>query len=103
DAMRGRVSAVNNIFIGASNELGAFESGLVGRFFNEVVSVVSGGVGTVIVVGAVAVIWPQVRRFGSLHDARPVEMPPNKDAAPKDDTPAPMAEPQSASTPQSIS
>jgi len=94
DAMRGRVSAVNNIFIGASNELGAFESGLVGRVFNEVVSVVSGGIGTVIVVGAVALIWPQVRRFGSLHDARPVEMPPPKDASA-------LAKP--ATTPQSIS
>src|SRR6185437_5431315 len=73
DAMRGRVSAVNNVFIGASNELGAFESGLVGRFFGAVVSVVSGGIGTLVVVGAVAAMWPQIRRFGSLEDARPEE------------------------------
>ena len=73
DAMRGRVSAVNNVFIGASNELGAFESGLVGRFFGAVVSVVSGGIGTLVVVGAVTAIWPQIRRFGSLEDARPDE------------------------------
>lgn len=71
DSMRGRVSAVNNIFIGASNELGAFESGMVGSLFGAVISVVSGGVGTLLVVGAVSLIWPQVRRFGSLNDARP--------------------------------
>jgi MFS family permease len=75
DGMRGRVSAVNNVFIGASNELGAFESGVVGRFLGAVWSVVIGGIGTLVVVGAVAVIWPQVRGFGSLQDAKPEEEP----------------------------
>ena len=75
DSMRGRVSAVNNVFIGASNELGALESGLVGSFFGAVASVVSGGIGTLIVVSAVAMIWPQVRRFGALSDAKPEEEP----------------------------
>jgi MFS family permease len=73
DSMRGRVSAVNNVFIGASNELGAFESGLVGSRFGAVISVVSGGIGTLLVVAVVSIAWPQVRRFGSLSDARPEE------------------------------
>jgi len=71
DPMRGRVSAVNNIFIGASNELGGFESGLTARIFGPVISVVGGGIGTLVVVLATTVIWPQVRRFGSLVEARP--------------------------------
>ena len=69
DDMRGRVSAVNNVFIGASNELGGLESGVTAEWFGLVPSVVAGGIGTVMVVGAVALIWPQVRRFGSLHEA----------------------------------
>jgi MFS family permease len=71
DSMRGRVSAVNNIFVGASNELGGFESGLTARLFGPIVSVVGGGIGTILVVLISSVIWPQVRRFGSLVDARP--------------------------------
>ncbi len=66
DDMRGRVSAVNNIFIGASNELGGFESGLTAKLFGPVTSVVGGGIGTILVVTAVGLIWPQVWRFGSL-------------------------------------
>jgi MFS family permease len=71
DVMRGRVSAVNNIFIGASNELGGFESGVTARFFGTITSVVAGGIGTIVAVILVGSIWPQVRRFGSLADARP--------------------------------
>jgi MFS family permease len=71
DSMRGRVSAVNNIFIGASNELGGFESGLTAKLFGTITSVVAGGIGTIIVVLATAGIWPQVRNFGSLVDAKP--------------------------------
>lgn len=66
DEMRGRVSAVNGMFIGASNELGAFESGLVAAVFGPVVSVVSGGLGTLAVVTAAAWFWPDLRRFGRL-------------------------------------
>ncbi|HUY31375.1 MAG TPA: MFS transporter [Pirellulales bacterium] len=66
DAMRGRVSAVNSMFIGASNELGGFESGLVAQLTSPLVSVVSGGVGTLLVVAAVAIGWPQLRRYGRL-------------------------------------
>ena len=76
DDKRGRVSAVNNLFIGTSNELGGFESGTVAQIFGPtmgnaivtgaVISVVSGGVGTLLVVLAVAWIWPQIRRYGKL-------------------------------------
>ena len=66
DAMRGRVSSVNNLFIGTSNELGGFESGLVSQFCGPVFSVVSGGAATVLVVLAVAWIWPEIPRFGRL-------------------------------------
>jgi MFS family permease len=66
DEKRGRVSAVNSLFIGTSNELGGFESGLVAHLFGPVFSVVTGGVGTILVVLAVAKIWPQLRRYGRL-------------------------------------
>ena len=73
---RGRVSAVNNLFIGTSNELGEFESGTVAHWFGPamgnaiatggMISVVSGGVGTILVVLAVAWIWPEIRTYGRL-------------------------------------
>ena len=66
DAMRGRVSALNGLFIGTSNELGAFESGTVASFFGPVFSVVSGGVGTLLVVLGMAKAFPELRRSGRL-------------------------------------
>ncbi len=66
DEMRGRVSAVNGMFIGISNELGSFESGLVARFSSPTFSVVSGGLGTLAVVGWIATVMPQLRRYGRL-------------------------------------
>ena len=66
DAMRGRVSAVNSLFIGTSNELGGFESGSVAHLFGPVISVVSGGVGTILVVIATALLWPEIRKYGRL-------------------------------------
>ncbi len=66
DEMRGRVSALNNIFIGTSNEFGAVESGLTAAAFGPVVSVVGGGIGTILVVLAVAWKWPQTRKIGAL-------------------------------------
>ena len=66
DEKRGRVSAVNSLFIGTSNELGGFESGTVANWFGPVFSVVSGGVGTILVVIAVALIWPEIRKYGRL-------------------------------------
>jgi len=66
DELRGRIAAVNSIFVGASNQLGGFESGLVAQFFTPAISVVGGGVGTILVVLAVALIFPQIRRLGRL-------------------------------------
>jgi MFS family permease len=66
DEKRGRVSAVNSLFIGTSNELGGFESGTVANYFGPVFAVVSGGLGTILVVVAVALIWPEIRRYGRL-------------------------------------
>ncbi|HEX3355747.1 MAG TPA: MFS transporter, partial [Tepidisphaeraceae bacterium] len=68
DAMRGRVSAVNQVFIGSSNELGGLESGVTAAIFGLVGSVVFGGIGTILVVGLVMLVWPQLGRFGSLQD-----------------------------------
>jgi MFS family permease len=70
NSKRGRVSAVNSLFIGTSNELGGFESGFVAHWMGPVFSVVSGGAGTILVVLAVALIWPQVRAFGRLDSAK---------------------------------
>ncbi len=66
DNMRGRVSAVNNIFIGTSNEFGALESGLTAALFGPVLSVVGGGVCTILTVIGVAVFWPETRKIGAL-------------------------------------
>jgi MFS family permease len=67
DSMRGRVSAVNLVFISSSNELGAFESGMTAYWFGPVASVVGGGVGTIVVVLAVLWRWPELNRLGPLH------------------------------------
>lgn len=66
DEMRGRASAVNSIFISTSNEMGAFESGSVAALIGTVPSVVVGGVGTILVVLAVAGIFPEMRDMKSL-------------------------------------
>ncbi len=66
DEMRGRVSAINSLFIGTSNQMGEFESGTVAYFFGPVFAVVSGGVGTILVVAAAAVLWPELRKYGRL-------------------------------------
>ncbi len=64
DEMRGRVNAVDMIFIGASNELGQFESGLTAQWFGAVRAVVLGGVGTLVVTGLWAWCFPELRRAG---------------------------------------
>jgi MFS family permease len=66
DEKRGRVSAVNSLFIGTSNELGGFESGFVAYLLGPVFAVVSGGAGTILVVIAVAMMWPEIRHYGRL-------------------------------------
>ena len=63
DAMRGRVSAINGIFIGSSNELGAFESGLAAKFLGLVPSVIFGGCMTISIVGITAKLAPKLRRL----------------------------------------
>lgn len=71
DRMRGRVTAVNSVFIGSSNELGGFRSGATASWLGPVASTVAGGVGTLLVVAGCAVLFPRLRRFGALADARP--------------------------------
>jgi MFS family permease len=66
DEMRGRVSAVNMVFIGASNEVGQFESGITAQWFGAVPAVVLGGLGTVAVVIAWAWLFPELRRVDKL-------------------------------------
>ncbi len=66
EAMRGRVSAVNIIFIGASNELGGFRAGLASAWLGPLGAVVTGGIGTIMVVGAVAWFAPELRRLRRL-------------------------------------
>jgi MFS family permease len=69
DEMRGRVNAVDMIFIGASNELGEFESGLAAQWFGAVPAVVLGGVGAIVVTVLWAWMFPQLRRADSLNRA----------------------------------
>jgi MFS family permease len=71
DEMRGRVSAVSSIFIGASNELGGLESGVVAQYFGPVFSVVSGGIGTLIVVATTALLSPRLLAIDKLHETKP--------------------------------
>ncbi len=71
DAMRGRVGAVNALFIGASNQLGGFESGLAAQLVGPVIAVAAGGVGTLLVALLVAWLWPEMRRLGTLSDTAP--------------------------------
>jgi hypothetical protein len=68
DEMRGRVGAVNALFIGTSNQLGGFESGLTAQLFGPVVSVVAGGIGTLIIVLLVTLFWPDMRNLRTLRD-----------------------------------
>jgi MFS family permease len=65
DEMRGRVNAVDVIFVGASNELGQFESGLTAQWFGAVRAVVLGGVGTLVVTGLWAWCFPELRHTGA--------------------------------------
>jgi MFS family permease len=66
DAMRGRVSAVNSMFIGTSNQLGEFESGVTAALFGTVPAVVIGGAGTLLVVGLWARLFPELRKADRL-------------------------------------
>lgn len=68
DTLRGRVSAVNGLFIGTSNELGALESGLTAAMWGPVPSVLVGGTATILVVILISRIWPKLTRLESLED-----------------------------------
>ena len=63
DVMRGRVAAINGIFIGSSNELGAFESGLAARLMGLIPSVIFGGLMTLVVVASTASLAPKLRQL----------------------------------------
>jgi MFS family permease len=71
DAMRGRVTAVKLLFVGASNELGEFESGLTATLFGTVPSVVIGGVGTLAIVAIWLRLFPSLREVDRLSDVTP--------------------------------
>ncbi|HEX9159496.1 MAG TPA: MFS transporter, partial [Rhizomicrobium sp.] len=69
DAMRGRVTSVSVLFIGASNELGEFESGVTAAWFGTVPAVVLGGIGTLLVVAVGMRLFPQLKAVDRLQDA----------------------------------
>jgi MFS family permease len=69
-AMLGRVQAVNFLFIGSSNELGEFESGMTAAAFGPVGSVIGGGLLTLLVVLAASRIWPELKNLGKLEDVK---------------------------------
>jgi len=68
DAMRGRVSAVHSLFTGTSNQLGAFESGVVAALVGTVPSVVIGGLGTILVAALWMALFPELRRLGRFEE-----------------------------------
>jgi hypothetical protein len=68
--MRGRVSAVNLVFVGASNELGEFESGVTGQWWGARGATLVGGIGTLAVVGIGMVLFPELRKVDRLDDPR---------------------------------
>jgi MFS family permease len=71
DHLRGRVAAINYVFIGFSNEFGAFESGATAALLGPTLSVVGGGFATLLVVAIVHAVWPQLSRIGPLHTLTP--------------------------------
>jgi MFS family permease len=76
DAMRGRVTAVSFLFIGASNELGEFETGVVARLLGPVMAAVFGGVGCLVITAAWARMFPSLRHTDRLVDLRTPEAGP---------------------------
>lgn len=76
DAMRGRIAAVNWVFVGASNEIGAFESGVVAHWLGTIPAVWLGGVVTLLVVAVTAAFAPRLRKLGfDPHDMNVIEEP----------------------------
>lgn len=66
--MRGRVAAIEGVFIGSSNQLGGFESGVTAQIFGPIFSVVGGGIGTIVVVATIAAISPEIRQLTTLRE-----------------------------------
>ena len=77
DHLRGRVSAINYVFVGFSNEFGAFESGATAALVGPTLSVVGGGCATLLVVAVVRSAWPQLLRIGALHTLAPASAVPS--------------------------
>ncbi len=71
DALRGRVAAIKSVFVGFSNEFGAFESGATAALVGPIASVVGGGVGVLLVVLAIRRTWPELWTLAPLHTLRP--------------------------------
>lgn len=71
DEMRGRVNAVDMIFIGASNDFGRFESGITANWFGTVPAVVLGGAGAIVVTALWAWLFPELRKADSLTNLNP--------------------------------
>jgi MFS family permease len=71
DAMRGRVYAVNSLFIGTSNQLGEFESGVTAHWFGTVPSVVIGGLGTLLIVAIWVRVFPDLARYDNFETTKP--------------------------------
>jgi MFS family permease len=74
DEMRGRVTAVDMIFIGTSNEFGQFESGVTAQWFGTVPAVVLGGIGTLVVIGIWTWLFPELRQAGELTSIKNLEL-----------------------------
>ena len=72
-SLRGRVGAAERVFIGASNELGAFESGTLARFIGTVPAILVGGVTSVAIAGLWFVLFPSLRRIDRFEDAKPAD------------------------------
>jgi MFS family permease len=89
DDMRGRVAAVNLVFVSSSNQLGEFESGMTAQWFGTVVSVVAGGIGTIVVVLAVVARWPRLLHLGSLHAPQQVGLAEEPEARAGEEVAAP--------------
>ncbi|MBZ5679670.1 MAG: MFS transporter [Acidobacteriia bacterium] len=81
DEMRGRVTAVDMIFIGTSNEFGQFESGVTAQWFGTVWAVIFGGVGTLVVIAVWAWLFPELRHAGELSRIKTLRLEDASDSA----------------------
>jgi len=71
DALRGRVTAVNQLFVGSSNEISELRAGLAAALWGPVTAATTGGIGTIVATLLVALIWPALRAVPPLHQLRP--------------------------------